>query len=78
MEMPTAFGLEREGDEETTNGAISELLVEFNEELRVRGEAEFDHYLDRCPEQHRQELLSLMNVLHLAFHALAPFRANAR
>ncbi|MFN7960003.1 MAG: hypothetical protein U0002_01900 [Thermoanaerobaculia bacterium] len=54
-------------------GVIEKLLAEFNEHLRVTGEANYD-LLERCPEGLREELRSLCNTIVLAFAALAPER----
>ena len=50
-----------------------ELFAEFNEILRTTGHPDFA-LLERCPEPHRKELRSLMNVAALAYLALAPDR----
>lgn len=59
--------------ENIKNTAVEELFAEFNEILRVSGEANFG-LLEHCPENNRKELRSLMNVATLAFRALEPER----
>ena len=73
MSIADEIGAES-NENEVCDGAVAELLAEFNEALRTQGHADFDEYLTRCPEEHRQELLSLMNVLALTFNAFAPLR----
>jgi hypothetical protein len=57
------------------NTVIEELFGEFNEVLRTTGQPDFT-VLERCPEAHRKELRSLMNVAALAYRALEPERHN--
>ncbi|MFN7960001.1 MAG: hypothetical protein U0002_01890 [Thermoanaerobaculia bacterium] len=52
---------------------IEILLAEFNEHLRVTGQANYS-LLDHCPVEQRAELRSLFNTVVLAFAALAPER----
>lgn len=52
---------------------VEELFGEFNENLRATGQPDFA-ILERCPEAHRRELRSLMNVAALAYRALEPER----
>ena len=56
--------LNNPGDE-----VVESLFAEFNECLRVTGEANFS-LLDACPPASRRELRSLMNVAVLAYRAL--------
>lgn len=64
-------------EKEIENAIIEQLLSEFNEVLRLEGRADFS-LLERCPEEHRRELLSLMNVAALAYRALEPERTARR
>ena len=64
-------------EKEMENSAIEQLLSDFNEVLRLEGQADFS-LLERCPEAHRRELLSLMNVAALAYRALEPERKARR
>jgi len=52
---------------------VVELLAEFNETLLRERRPDFS-LLERCPSSERKELLSLMNVVALAYRALAPER----
>jgi len=54
---------------QVNNTVIEELFGEFNENLRTTGQPDFS-LLERCPEPHRKELRSLMNVAALAYRAL--------
>ncbi len=51
---------------ETETGVVEDLVFEFGDELKSADhEPDFDHYLRRCPEAHKKELLALMNVAML-------------
>jgi hypothetical protein len=61
---------------ETFRSSTVELLfAEFNEVLRMTNEPDFA-IANRCPEDQRAELVSLMNVAVLAFRAFAKERAE--
>lgn len=64
-------------EKEMENTTIEQLLSDFNEVLRLEGRADFS-LLEHCPEAHRRELLSLMNVAALAYRALEPERTARR
>ena len=57
---------------------IESLIDEFTDELRgsERPTPDFDEYLKRCPESHRKELRSLMNMAALTHRVLGRLRTQ--
>ena len=67
---------ERISEEESSNfSKLEDLLSQFNDELQSGKTPNTEDFLQRCPEEHRKKLCSLINTLLLANRALSPLRA---